>query len=203
MADTALFSTAEARAFDKGQLASASDYPDDVITAKEQEIREWFTRVCGVDFVQASHTEYHDGDGSDWLVLRWPKVVSVTDVKVDGVSMAAEEIDAGDYGCGLAVDEDAGIVTRRSGTFAAGWRNVQVTYTAGYEYVPRLIKRAALMIAVSELPATNVSFSADDYDAGGMSVSFGRGDGFGGAWHRIPDVVKALRAYNYRSSGVA
>ena len=39
-ADTALFSTAEARAFDKAQLTNSTTYPDATITAKEVEIRD-------------------------------------------------------------------------------------------------------------------------------------------------------------------
>lgn len=203
MADTALFSTAEARAFDKAQLASETDYPTATITAKEAEIREALARICGVDFVRASHTEYHDGDGSDYLILEWPMVASITSIKVDGESYSSAEIDATDYSEGIAIDERLGIITRRSGVFDEGWRNVQVVYTAGYEYVPKLIKRAALMIAVTELPPTNVSLAADDYDAGGMTVGFGRGDGYNGNWHRIPDVQKAIRAYSYKMPGVA
>lgn len=41
----ALFSVAEARAFDKAQLADAVAYPDLDITTKEAEIREWLARV--------------------------------------------------------------------------------------------------------------------------------------------------------------
>ena len=199
MADTALFTTAEARAFHGAALANDTTYPTATITAKEAEIREWLERVCGVNFIQTTHTaELYDGDDSDYLILRWPMVVSVSAISVDGTALTSDEINPNDYTEGLAIDSEKGLITRRSGSFDAGWKNVSVTYVAGHEPVPDLIKRAALMIAVTELPTANVPLAADDYDAGGMSVSFGRGDGYNGNWHRIPDVVKAIRMYSYR-----
>ena len=77
----ALFSVAEARAFDKAQLASTTDYPNASIIAKEVEIRAFLARVCGVDFIATTHTdEYHDGDWSHTLMLDWPLVTAVTAV---------------------------------------------------------------------------------------------------------------------------
>jgi hypothetical protein len=204
MADTELFSTAEARAFNGAKLSNETTYLTATLTAKEVEIREAFARICGVDFIQTTHTaELHDGDGSDYLMLNWPKVSSVTAISVDGVALTASELSTTDYSEGLAIDAEKGVITRRSGTFDAGWANVSVTYVAGFEPVPDLIKRAALIIATTEIPASNVPFNADDYDAGGMSVSFGRGDGFNGNWWSMPEVVKALRLYTYKMPGVS
>jgi hypothetical protein len=202
--DTTLFTTAEARAFNGARLTSETDFLTATITAKEVEIREWLERVCGVNFVSTTHTaELHDGDDTNYLRLNWPKVTSVTAISVDGTAFTATELSTTDYDEGLAIDAEGGILRRRSGWFDAGWSNVSVTYVAGFVDVPDLIKRAALSIAVTELPATNVSMAAEDYDAGGMSVSYGRGDGYAGAWHRIPDVMKAIRAYSYIVPGVA
>lgn len=199
-----IFSVAEARAFDKQQLADAGAYPDLVITAKAEEITEWFARACGVDFVSTSHAnELHDGDDSDYLILDWPEVTAVTAIVVDGVALTAGEISPTDYSEGLAIDAKRGIITRRAGIFSSGWANVDVTYTAGFATTPDLIKRAALMVCVTELPATNIPFGVDDAEIGGMSYSFGRGDGYNGNWHRIPDVQKAIRMYDYHVPGIA
>ena len=84
----------------------------------------------------------------------------------------------------------------------AGVRNLKVTYTAGHATVPDLVKRAALRIATLEMPTSNVSFAAESYDGGGMSVSFANGDGFNGHWHRDPDVMKAIRMYDRSLPGV-
>ena len=201
---TGLFTTAEARAFDKGQLDNETTYPTVTITAKHDEIKEWFDRVLGVNCYRTTHTaEIHDGDGSNYLLLNWPMVSSVTAISVDGTAFTAGELSTTDYDAGLAIDEERGIIRRRSGTFTAGWDNVSITYVAGYSAVPALIKRAALEILVTELPATNVPFGAESYDAGGMSIPFARGDGWQGNYSSLPDVAKALRLYSYKNPGIA
>jgi len=199
-----LFSVAEARAVDKAQLASATDYPDAAITAKEVEIREWLERACGVNFVPTTHAdETHDGDGSNYLLLRWPRITAITKVSVDGEELSSDEINITDYSVGMAVDPIQPIVTRRSGVFASGWSNVVVTYTAGFAAVPALVKQAALAICVEELPATTTPWQADGYDAGGVSYSIGRGDGYNGQWHGLPIVMRAIRMYDHSLPGIA
>ena len=202
MSDTTLFTIAEARAFDKAQLGNATTYPDVTITAKEVEIREWLELVCGVNFIPTTHTsEVHDGDGTASLILDWPRVTSVTSITVDGVAYAAADIITTDYSAGLAIDRYG--LTRRSGMFAAGSSNVAVTYVAGHAAVPALIKRAALRTACLELPSSNVPFSAESYDAGGVDVSYAQGDGFRGSWSRDADVRKAILMYSISLPGVA
>ncbi len=204
MADVELFSTAEARAFNGSKLSNETTYLTATITAKEVEIREAFDRILGCNCVRTTHAnERHDGDGSDYLILKWPMVSSVTAISVDGTAFTATDLSTTDYSDGLAIDSEHGILARRSGVFDAGWSNVSVTYVAGWEFVPDLLKRAALIIATTEIPASNVPYSADDYDAGGMSVSFARGDGFNGNWWSMPEVVKALRLYTYKMPGIA
>ena len=199
-----LFSTAEARAAANAQLASVADYPDLTITAKEAEIRAWFERAAGVNFIPTTHNgEVHDGDDSNYLVLEWPRITAVSAITVDGVALSATEINLTDYDEGLAVDPVLPIITRRSGTFLSGWANVVVSYTAGYAACPDLVKRAALQVCVEELVTTTVPWQATGYDDGGTSYSFGAGDGFGERWHKLPDVVKALRLYSHRLPGVA
>lgn len=195
-----LFTVAEARAFDKGQLEDTADYPAASITAKEAEIREWLERVCGVNFVPTLHTsEVHDGDGSSTLRLDWPRISSVTAISVDGTAFTADELSTTDYSSGLAIDPVRAVLKRRAGVFAAGWANVAVTYVAGYPSIPDLVKRAALLICSYELPATNLSPAAESYDIDGMSVTFSRGDGFNGQWHKLPDVMRAIRMYDNRA----
>ena len=203
-AGSVLFSVAEARAFSGAKLATVADYPTLDITAKEVEIREWLDRACGVNFIRTTHTaEVHDGDGSNYLMLDWPLISSVTAISVDGVAFTAGELSTTDYSAGLAIDPELPIVTRRGGTFTSGWSNVSVTYVAGYEYVPDLIKRAALQVCVTEMPVSNVPWQAEGYEAGGTSYSFARGDGFNGNWSGLPDVQKAIRMYDRHLPGIS
>ena len=200
----ALFTTAELRVFDKQQIASAVEFPDLVCTNKAAELAEWFARIFGVDVVQATHSnEVHDGDGSNYLLLDWPLVASVTSVTVDGVALGGSEINPTDYGVGLAVDPRLPIITRRSGVFTSGWSNVEVTYVAGFATVPLRLKRAALQMAVNELPAQNAPWEATSYEAGGVSYGIGRADGYRESWFASPDGQAAFRAYSMKLPGVA
>lgn len=199
----AMFTTAEARAFDKAQLASATDYPDLTITTKEAELREWFCQIFGVDFIPTSHTDTLDGDGSDFLLLRWPLITEVTAISIDGVAVDAAYLNPTDYGSGLAIDAYKGIITSRGLTFTAGWSNVEVTYTAGHATVPARIKRAALQMALAELVPSNMPVEADGYDIGATSVNFGRADGWRENWFQSPDGQAAFRAYSMKMPGIA
>ena len=59
----ALFTVAQARAFDKGQLANGATFPDAVIAAEEAAIRAKFERIIGIALSPTVGTEYHDADG--------------------------------------------------------------------------------------------------------------------------------------------
>jgi len=195
-----LFSLDEARAFDAGQLASAADYPDAVITAAEARIRAWLQDVCGVAFVTAAETdERHDGTGSERLLLDWPLVQQVSAAAIDGVALSASEIDPNDYTCGLAV-YNSGLLVRRAGVWTAGSQNVTVSYAHGYASVPDEAKRAALMIAVTEIPARTLGYSADRYEVAGDTYIWAPGDGYGGRWSRIPEVRRAIMLYSRRAA---
>ena len=199
----ALFTIAEARAFDKAQLASETDYPDATISEKETEIHEFLAKACGVWFCPVTTTdEYHSGDGSLLLQLDWPRITSVTAVSIrtDDTWTALTADELADV---IPLTEVGDMLYREHSWWPWGVRNVRVTYVAGYSAVPELIKRAALRICVAELPSTNVPFSDDSYDAGGMNISFAQGDGFGGRWHRDADVMKAIRMFSHALPGIA
>lgn len=203
MPDTALFTEAEARAFNNGILADAEKYPTAAITAKEAEIRAFFLDTCGVDFFPTTHSnEYRSGDGSRCLLVKWPLVTSITSASLrSGTVWTA--LTAGELG-NIYIDPDGGFMLyREDGQWPYGIGNVKLTYVAGHAAVPGPIKDAALRIAVTELPATNRPFSADSYDAGGVNVSFAAGDGFNGAWHSIAEVRRAIRMYSRKLPGIA
>lgn len=200
---TPLFTVAEARAFDKAQLASSTTYPAATIIAKEAEIREWFCRIFGVDFVSTTHTdEYRSGDGSDELTLAWPRITSVTAASTRSDStwtdLTADQIED------LHVDPDGtDTVYWEGGVWPRGKRNVKATYIAGHTSVPARIKRTALQLALAELIPSNMPVEADGYDIGGTSVNFGRADGYRDQWLQSPDGQAAYRAYAMKLPGVA
>ena len=198
-----LFTVAEARAFDKGQLALTTDYTDAEIVAKEAEIRALLSNrnVCGVDFLPTTHAdEYQDGYGNSSIMLDWPLPTSIT----------AAAIRSGTTWTPLTADElamlqldDTGEVYWDCGYWPHGRRNVKVTYVAGYPVVPDEIKRAALVLAVNELPTSNAPYQADSYDAGGTSYSWQKGDGFNDVWSEYPDVMRAVRMHKKTLPGIA
>jgi hypothetical protein len=196
-----LFTVAEARAFDKLQLSEEPDYPDADILAKEAEIREWLERVCGVNFGPTTHTdEYHDGDNGQYVITDWPRIISITAASVRSSGSATWTALTADELANLhVVRSDSSLMTiyREGSYWPSGVDNVKLTYSAGFSTVPDLVKRAALRIAVQELPASNVPMSAESWDDGGVAVSFTRGDGFNGAYHRDADVMKAIRMYTH------
>jgi len=199
----ALFTAAEARAFDRGQLADSSLYPDADITAKAAEIKQWLERACGVEFETATHTnELHSGDGTAFLTLCWPLAATVTGGSIrSGTSWTA--LTAAEL-ANIHIDPDhTDRLYREGAVWPAGLNNIEVTYTAGHATVPYLIKRAALWICVTEMPSQAISGAASDYDDGTMSVSYAVGDGFNGAWHSHAEVRKAINLYSQRLPGIA
>jgi hypothetical protein len=198
-----LFTVAEARAFDKAQLTNATTYPDAAVIAKEAELREWFGRIFGVDFLPTTHTdEYHSGDGSSELVLDWPLVTSVsaasTRASTSWTALTAGEL-ADIYVDPYCTDH----IFREGGYWPLGRSNVKVTYVSGHVAVPTRIKRAALQLCLAELVPSNMPVDADGYDIGGTSVSFGRGDGWRDNWLRNPDGQAAYNAYSMKIPGIA
>src|SRR5665811_2014121 len=149
---TEIFSVDEARAFDKGQLFDSGSYSDAVITAAEAAIRGEVARIIGVELIPTEEVEKFDGDGTDTLYLAHHNPYSETNPRPVSVSAATitesdgtahETFDADDL-TDLASYPSGEIVRRERGTFLAGRRNVEVTYTHGFEAVQADIKRAAL-----------------------------------------------------------
>lgn len=201
--ETALFTTAEARAFSGAKLISETDYPTAAITAAELEIRELFGEVMACDFFPTTHTdEYRNGDGSSVLTVEWPLVTSVTAASLRS-DTTWTALTAGELAT-LYVDPDrTRNIVWETNVWTAGTRNVKITYVAGYTAVPKVIKDAALQVLVTSLPLSNRSRYADSYSADGMAVSFNLGDGFRDNWHAIPEVRRAMRLYSERLPGLA
>jgi hypothetical protein len=153
----ALFTVAEARAYDKKWLQDPTIYPDAVITAKEIAVRERFERIIGVALSATVSTEYYDGTDSDELVLlhhnpraeasaRPVTVASMSTVDAAGTETAftADEL--------AAVIKYPGRLVLRYGEFEEGRQNVKVVYTHGYVAAPEDLKMAALQVLMLPPP---------------------------------------------------
>lgn len=201
-AGTALFTIAEARAFDKAQLANATTYPDATIEDTEADIRAEFAEILGFHLVPTVVTECLDGDGSSDLLLSYPEVTAVSAVNIidtDGTSTAFTAAELSD----LIVFNRGKLVRRGGDTFDIGTYNVQVTYTAGLTSLPGRLKRAALMVCVRRLVPTDVPWEATggQFDGGinwTLTVDPSRN-----RWYGNDQVDGVLAFYRRRLPGIA
>lgn len=204
---TEIFSVAEARAFDKGQLFDSGSYSDAVITAAEAAIRGEFARVIGVALIPTETVETLDGDGTDTLYLANhnpysetnPRPVSVSATTIaesDGTTH--ETFDADDL-TDLASYPSGEIVRRERGTFLAGRRNVEVTYTHGFDAVQADIKRAALQALTQRLIPTSVPFTGEGGYATEGGVDWSRmKDVKRERWYGVNEIDGVLNQYRMR-----
>jgi hypothetical protein len=205
-APTALFTVAEARAFDGGVLANATTYPDATIIAAEARIRQTFSSplVCDVAFIPTVEAdEAQDGGGARTLVLNHSKLISVSAASIDGVALTAAQLSETDYSSGLAVYREEGYIARRSGCWMAGRLNCLVTYSHGWAAVPADVKRAALMLLVAQLPKSVSSNMATRFSDDSGSYDLFQPSGNPGYWYAIPEVNAILRLYSRAMPGIA
>ena len=203
----ALFSVAEARAFDKGQLA---EFESADITAAEVRINAQFTRICAVAFEPTNVTdEYHDGSGTALLMLdchnplrEMPaRPVTLTGASVDGTALTTDDISTTDYDVGMAVYADR--LVRRGDVWEAGSQNVAVSYTHGYLAVPEAIKRAALLVCLSEMLTSDLARAATSYSDGEASYTLYTPGSNRGFEYALPEVNAILGQFREDMPGVA
>jgi hypothetical protein len=98
--------------------------------------------------VTATDEEYC-GDGSRFLKLRHLPVLAVSEVKVDGETVAADEYELVKSRMLEYPEEDE--YRPRLRTYGLVWpvgtNNVLVSYTYGYEAVPAVVKMATIQLA--------------------------------------------------------
>lgn len=103
-----------------------------LVTAVSVGIQAWLGR----DLKAAQRTETFDGSGSDLLLLRQAPVASVARVTVDGREVPP-----------TAYRATPTALVRVNGWWPAGWGNVVVIYTAGYDPIPVDVEQACLELA--------------------------------------------------------
>lgn len=113
-------------------------------------LEEWITGASGwiVSYLNqpvlsTQHVEVMDGHGGPRLFLKYTPIISVSLVKVAGITYSAAT--AGGTDTGYFFDP-SGLLRLRNSTFARGIGNVQITYTAGYATAPAAIERACVRI---------------------------------------------------------
>lgn len=135
----------------RGFISSASEVVEDIV---------------GVVARRQLVETYSGGDRV--ILLRRRPVESVTSVVIDGTT-----VDAGDY-----TPSPSGILARRSGRWPTGFRNVEVTYTAGRPAGPAsVIDATKELIRINWRPQQGGNYSpfdggrGDDFGSGGLEAS--------------------------------
>lgn len=134
--------------------------------------RDRFERLaeshCGVAFVPRYERETLRGDGSDHLLLKWPRGISVLSVTIDDVAQTASD---------FTIDPTYGLIYVDGSTFsrATGQRNVTVAYTHGHPYPPADLKEASLAFIRSRttLKATGIPNAAMEGSDSTRSWTYG------------------------------
>jgi hypothetical protein len=105
--------------------------------------------------------ETHDGDGTNVLMVRQPPIISVQDIRIQGVSSSAS-----DY---VAYDN---YVKLKSENFVEGTLNVQIDYTSGNLSVPFQVQltAAAMIAAVINYRRRYGADSSFKWDAGDIAA---------------------------------
>ncbi|MCI0344824.1 MAG: hypothetical protein L0221_05175, partial [Chloroflexi bacterium] len=128
------------------ELLPTNTAPDALLDVIISGVSERIQRRIGRRIVEASVAgEVHTGRGAGALVLLRRPVTTVTDVRIQGVSIASSS---------YKVDGHAGILHRVAASDAYaeaewddGFRNIAVDYTAGYAIVPEDLALAATLQA--------------------------------------------------------
>lgn len=127
-------------------------------TADDEELRDLINAargpmedLCG-PILSVACDEWHDGGWASVRLLQAPVIAVTTVLESYGAgynrTLSNQPLDGATYDAfGYTVDLKDGLVTRRisgrDGPFAAGRRNVHVTYTAGRAVIPANILRAS------------------------------------------------------------
>jgi len=118
---------------------------ESVINRASEFIENYCHRVFTSTFATFTETEYYDGTGSQFLLLRAFPVTSVTSVKEWETSTNAATTTYTEH-TDYTVFLDEGIIYRSSG-WARRRKGWQVVYVAGYATIPEDLKGACLEIA--------------------------------------------------------
>lgn len=135
-----------------------ADLDEDLLNALILGATRFYQTVWHQDIIAATHTEAHDGDGQNILLVRQTPITSITTVTLTDDDGTETEI----AGAQFRFNAKAGIVRFKPDTtadysaFPAGFQNVEIVYIAGHATIPEDIQQATvelIRIAVENEPA--------------------------------------------------
>lgn len=193
-----LFTEAEARGFDKVQLANASTYPDALLAEARTRIGDALESIIGTAPFPRYKRVVLSGDGTD--SLRIPAVLlraaRTIEERLSGESdwtvyTAAELADV--------LPEEYGYLYRETlGVFTKGRRNIRVGYEYGFERVPSNLRQAALLILMESVRQSDIDPRAMSYSDGLGTLRFVTPGLTRGAYFSNPEINAILQLPEYQ-----
>ena len=124
-------------------------------------------KYCNRTFDITSYTEYYDGMYTPFIVLEQYPLVSVS-----GVWLVDEKQDVSytydmDY---IIPDYDTGLIKNNS-NFPNGYKNVRISYTAGYSEIPDDLKLAIVKMVINEAQNNSINSSMKSERLGDYSYT--------------------------------
>lgn len=178
------------------ELSNTSSYSVAAVRAARDRFERIAEHHCGQAFVPRFHTETLRGDGTANLLLKYPNLIDVLSVTIDGDAQSAADFE---------LDEALGLVYADGSSFASSTnRNVTVCYSHGLSSCPEDVKEACLIYlrsklthVVAGLPSASMTEAID----GGRQITYAsQGTN---APTGIPEVDEVLNRRNVRIPGVA
>jgi hypothetical protein len=196
----AYFTIAEGRASD-ATFAGLTD--NEIAEARAEVEAEIENSLCpGYAFVPRTATAILDGPGRGLLLLPHLYVRSVTSVRVYTDAATFTDYTADEL-ADVVVSETGAISRSTLGYWPAGFQNVHVTYTHGFDAPPANVKRAALILmryrtagARWRIPSTPTAVDAEgNPTAEGLTPAQTSGTAFEDSPSGIPEVDDLLRPW--------
>ena len=131
----------------KEALGEKSDLDDVRLTRLLTAASEYIEAYCGRDFLSASHTEYHDGTGTDSLQLRHYPIIGTPVVLESGGALVVGQDPSASPAPDVLIYPEEGRLVRNYGIWYGYHNYYKVTYTAGYAAVPAAIIQACIDLA--------------------------------------------------------
>jgi hypothetical protein len=141
MATATLCSLEEVKNFLGQKGAVAED--DDLIESLCERITSIFSNWCGISsFTPATYTEYHNGNGTQYIFPNNIPITSITSIYLDDDWVFGSDTMFPNSLSYKVVDNR--YIVMRDDILTTGEQNVKIIYTAGYSTIPEDLKQAAI-----------------------------------------------------------
>lgn len=185
-----LFNLADVRAYDGGELANTTAYPDLTVQAWRDAITDTFEAITNRAFGGRFAREIHDGDGSALLLTRAMDLRSIragaTRLGTSWTALTADQLAA------VQVYDD-GSLYFEGGSWPAGHKNCRVDLEYGLKPGPEIaaagMRILRHMVTSSDIPDRAI-MEVSENGTYQLSVAGRRN-----AWFGIPDVDAVLARY--------